>query len=59
MIDRYDQIYRQSSLRFVPFSNEPARFAALNIMLKANSLVNETAGLLEILNRLKDLEDKA
>ncbi len=33
--------------------------AALNIMLKANSLMCETAVLPEVLGRLKELEDKA
>ena len=59
VLNRYEQIYSQASLRFITTSNELARMAALNIMLKANSLVCETAVLPEVLGRLRDLEDKA
>jgi hypothetical protein len=59
VLNRYEQIYRQASLRFITTSNELARMAALNIMLKANSLMCETAVLPEVLDRLKELEDKA
>jgi hypothetical protein len=59
VMNRYEQIYRQASLRFITTSNELARMAALNIMLKANSLMCETAVLPEIFCRLKELEDKA
>lgn len=59
VLNRYEQIYRQASLRFIITSNELARMAALNIMLKANSLMCETAVLPEVLGRLKELEDKA
>ena len=59
VINRYEQIYRQASLRFLTASNELAKLGALNIMLKANSLLNETAVLPEVLGRLRDLEDKA
>ena len=46
-------------MRLLTTSNELARIAALNIMLKANSLICETAVLPEVLGRLRDLEDKA
>jgi hypothetical protein len=59
VLNRYEQIYRQASLRFITTSNELARMAALNIMLKANSLMCETAVLPDVLGRLKELEDKA
>ena len=59
VINRYEQIYRQASLGFLSSSNELARMAALNIMLKTNSLMCETAVLPEVLGRLKELEDKA
>ena len=59
VMNRYEQIYRQASMRFLSSSNELARMAALNIMLKANSLLFETAVLPEVLGRLKELEDKA
>jgi hypothetical protein len=59
VINRYEQIYRQASMRFLTSSNELARIAALNIMLKTNSLLFETAVLPEVLGRLRDLEDKA
>lgn len=59
VINRYEQIYRQASMRFLTSSNELARIAALNIMLKTNSLLFETAVLPELMGRLKLLEDKA
>ena len=59
VLNRYEQIYRQASMRFLSSSNELARMAALNTMLKANSLMNETAVLPELMSRLKTLEDKA
>ena len=59
VLNRYEQIYRQASMRFLSSSNELARMAALNIMLKANSLMCETAVLPEVLGRLRELEDKA
>lgn len=55
VMNRYEQIYRQASLRFITTSNELARMAALNIMLKANSLMCETAVLPEVLGRLREL----
>ena len=59
VINRYEQIYRQASMRFLTTSNELARIAALNIMLKTNSLLFETAVLPELMSRLRSLEDKA
>jgi len=59
VINRYEQIYRQASMRLLTSSNELAQLGALNTMLKANSLLFETAVLPEVLGRLKDLEDKA
>ena len=59
VINRYEQIYRQASMRFLTASNELAKLGALNIMLKANMLLNETAVLPEVLGRLRELEDKA
>ena len=59
VINRYEQIYRQASMRFLTSSNELARMAALNIMLKTNSLLFETAVLPELMGRLNVLEDKA
>ena len=46
-------------MRFLSSSNELARMAALNIMLKTNTALAETAVLPELLGRLKMLEDKA
>ncbi len=38
VLNRYEQIYRQASMRFLSSSYELTRMAALNIALKANSL---------------------
>ena len=59
VLNRYEQIYRQASMRFLSSSNELARMAALNVMLKTNSLMFEAAFLPELMSRLKTLEDKA
>jgi hypothetical protein len=39
VLNRYEQIYRQASLRFITTSVKLARMAVLNIMLKTNSLM--------------------
>jgi hypothetical protein len=59
VLNRYEQIYRQASMRFLSSSNELVRMASLNIMLKTNSLLFETAVLPELMGRLRALEDKA
>jgi len=59
VVNRYEQIYRQASIRLLTVSNELAQLGALNVMLKANALLFETAVLPEVLGRLKMLEDKA
>jgi len=59
VVNRYEQIYRQASIRLLTGSNELAQLGALNAMLKANTLLYETAVLPEVLGRLKALEEKA
>lgn len=59
VVNRYEQIYRQASVRLLTFQNELAQLGALNIMLKANAMLFEAAVLPELMNRLKVLEDKA
>jgi transcriptional antiterminator len=58
VVNRYEQIYRQASVRLLTASNELAQLGALNTMLKANSLLYETAVLPEVLCKLKELEEK-
>ncbi len=58
VVNRYEQIYRQASMRLLTSSNALAQLGALNMMLKANSLLFETAVLPELMSRLKTLEDK-
>ena len=58
-INRYEEIYRQASMRLLTGTQEFTQLGALNIMLKANGKVWETAVLPELLNRLKSLEEKA
>jgi hypothetical protein len=59
VVNRYEQIYRQASIRLLTASNELAQLGALNTMLKANGALFETAVLPEVLCRLKELEEKA
>jgi hypothetical protein len=59
VVNRYEQIYRQASVRLLTFQNELAQLAALNTMLKANALLHETAVLPDLYGRLGALEEKA
>jgi len=58
-VNRFEQIYRQASIRLVTGGQESTQLGALNIMLKVNSKILETAVLPELLGRLNDLEKKA
>jgi transcriptional antiterminator len=58
-VNRYEQIYRQASIRLLTGTQEATQLGALNIMLKANGKIWETAVLPDLLNRLKVLEEKA
>ena len=58
-VNRFEQIYRQASVRLLTGTREVTQLGALNIMLKANGKILETAVLPELLNRLKDLEERA
>ena len=57
--NRYEQIYRQASLRMFSAPNSMVQIAALNTMLKINSMMYETLVLPDIIYRLKTLEKKA
>jgi hypothetical protein len=59
VVNRYEQIYRQASVRLLTFTEEASQLGALNTMLKANAMLCETAVLPELFSRLKVLEDKA
>ena len=59
VVNRYEQIYRQASIRLLTAAEEACQLGALNVMLKANAALFETAVLPEVLGRLKVLEDKA
>jgi hypothetical protein len=58
VINRHDQIYRLASMIAHTSSNELAKIGALNVMIKANCKILETAVLPEIVRRLDDLEDE-
>jgi hypothetical protein len=59
VVNRYEQIYRQASVRLLTATEEACQLGALSAMLKANAALFETAVLPEVLGRLKVLEDKA
>jgi transcriptional antiterminator len=59
VVNRYEQIYRQASVRLLTFTEEVSQLGALNAMLKAKSKICETAVLPDLLSRLKELEEKA
>ena len=58
-VNRYEQIYRQASVRLLTGTQEATQLGALNIMLKVNGKIWETAVLPDLLNRLRNLEKKA
>jgi len=58
-VNRYEQIYREASVRLLTGTQEATQLGALSIMLKVNGKIYEIAVLPEILNRLKELEEKA
>lgn len=58
VVNRYEQIYRQASIRLLTMEEEACQLGALNVMLKANSAFFEAAVLPDVLGRLKVLEDK-
>jgi hypothetical protein len=59
VVNRYEQIYRQASIRLLTAESELVQLGALNTMLKANSLLFESAVLPDLMTKLKVLEDKA
>ena len=58
-MNRHEQIYRQSSMLFRSSHNPLVQLGALNVMLKANSSMFDTAVLPSLMYRLKALEQKA
>jgi hypothetical protein len=58
-VNRYDQIYRQASIRLLTGTQEATQLGALNLMLKATDKICEVAVLPEILHRLRRVEEKA
>ena len=58
IINRYEEIYRQASRRMLTSQNALVQIAALNTMLKANSLMFDAAVLPQLMARLKNLEEK-
>ena len=59
VMNRYEQIYRQTSLRMLQANNPLVQIAALNTMLKINSMMYETLVLPDLVYRLKTLEKLA
>ena len=57
--NRYEQIYRQASLRMLSSDNPIVQIGDLNTMLKINSMMYETLVLPDLIYRLKALEKKA
>ena len=57
--NRYEQIYRQASLRVLSSTNPYVQLGALNVMAKVNSLMFETLVLPDLLSKLRVLEEKA
>ena len=58
VVNRYEQIYRQASVRLLTFTEGACQLGALNVMLKANAALLETTVLPKVLGCLKVLADK-
>src|SRR5512137_1066751 len=54
--NRYEQIYRQASLRILSSSNPYVQVGALNTMARVNALMFETLVLPDFVGRLRVLE---
>jgi len=59
IMNRHEQIYRQASRILHSAPNPMVQLGALNLMLKANSLMFDTAVLPSLMYKLKVLEQKA
>lgn len=57
--NRYEQIYRQASIRLLSSNNPSVQLGALKIMMKVNSLIYESLVFPDVLCRLRVLEQKA
>ena len=58
-LNRLEQIYRKASHVYLKADNDNAKVGALRLMLEIVTRLNEIHVLPNILNRLKDLEEKA
>jgi hypothetical protein len=58
IVNRYEEIYRQASRRILTSPSDLTQIAALNTIMKANSLMFETAVMPELMYKIKMLEDK-
>ena len=58
-LNRLEQIYRKASHVYLNADNDNAKVGALRLMLEIVTRLNEIHVLPNILNRLKDLEEKA
>jgi hypothetical protein len=58
VINRHEQIYRQASKLLHTSPNQLVQLGALNVMLKATSLMFDTAVLPSLMAKLRSLEDK-
>jgi hypothetical protein len=59
VVNRYEQIYRQASICLLTCESEWTKIGSLNTMLKANTMLFQTAVLPEVIKRLQALETKA
>jgi hypothetical protein len=59
VVNRYEQIYRQASICLLTGESDWTKIGALNTMLKANTMLFQTAVLPEVIRRLQALETKA
>jgi biotin-(acetyl-CoA carboxylase) ligase len=58
IINRLEQIYNQAAKHAISSTDVYAQLQALNVMLKANSQLTETAAVQELRARIKAIEEK-
>ena len=58
-INRYEYVYREASFLRLRTSHENIQLGALKVMLDANRALAETCVIPDLMDRLKELEEKA
>ena len=58
IINRFEQIYRNASIKWLTSKDDNVQIRALHVMLKANTQLSETLVLPELLHDLEKIKEK-